>query len=487
MNESLPLGVAHAPSPRFILRQATSLGGTQLVGLLSVLVRNRVNADVTGVEGIGLLAQLSVLVLLIAGIASLGLGNGSTLLIAAADSSDDLPRLRKVVSFVVGLPVLAGTAFALVGSALAGSFSGLLLGSEQHKAYVIAALLAVPPTLLVASLQIVQQGLRRAGRLAGTTLLASAVGTALAVALAVRFGLNGAAWGLPAAAWCSAAVYVLRERRLVALLGGRLLDAADLRTMVTLGGASFAASLLLLGSDSGLRSALLARHGVTENGLYQPAYLLSAAVFAPLASALTTVLMPTVSAVRVRGGHQAARRLVGHATVLAAIWITAFACLAAVLGSVLISMLFGADFEAGNSSLVLQMGGELPRILSYGLGAALLPAGRIRAWFAINVLLVVARCAVAIPLLGELGKTALAASYVAEWTVAAIATALVAVRGKLVAFERRELSLLSLLVLILSVVITLTLVGAPLLAAAVALAGMGCVVRAARSEVERHV
>jgi PST family polysaccharide transporter len=394
--------------------------GSALVG---AVVRGKVAAVVLGTAGVGVTAQLTTLAALIATLAALGIGTGGMKIIAAARAQGDEAELHRVVSLVVWAPLAGGVLAFIVAVVLARPLSTLLLGDPTYASLVIVSMASIPFSCLLASFQVVMQGYELARRLAVTSIVAAALTTAAAVPLTIAYGVEGAVAATPLAAATTLGFFVVREPWLLrAAFPLTLPVRATQRELGRLASASFIASALTLGTDTVLRSATVHRLGLAENGLYQPAQTYTAVLLAQVAGALSLVLLPRLTYELGKGREEqvwATLRSAGRSAVVLAVPL----CLmSAALSELFILVLFDRSFLPAADVLGVQAAGELPRFLSYVLGAVLLPAGLVREWVAGAVIANVVRLGLGLVLLPSLGLYALAIGSVAMWVVTLVWT-----------------------------------------------------------------
>ena len=389
-----------------------------LAVLGTTLVRTKVLATTIGAAGVGVTSQLNNAVVLVSGLAALGLSNAGIKLIAEAEAKDDAQSRRKLVSFLFWAPITVGALALVPVAALASPISLGLLGTRQHDAYLVVAFASIPLTLALSAGQVALQGRGRIRRLAATSVYSAAAGAIVTVVLAAIFGLPGAVASFPCSSLASLIVFGLREAWLLPLIARPRLPGKNARRLfVGIGLASLGATAATSGTDTVLRAAFIHRSGLTANGLYQPAFMLSSVVFAAFAGALATVLFPTLSMQFASGDRASVQRTIEHGVRIGVLAVVPLVLLVLGLRTALIGAVFSAQFAGASNVLSIQVLGELPRMFAYTVGAILLPAGMVRAWLATGLVATTVRLVVGLSLLPSLGLSALAWSYVAEWTL----------------------------------------------------------------------
>lgn len=371
-----------------------------------------------GTHGVGLTAQLSTFAALVGTVSALGVGTGGMKVLAEERGRRDDAEQSRIISLLVWAPFGVGLLAWLLTAAFAGPLSLLLLGDRQYDGLLIVAMSALPLSCLVSSLQVVMQGYELASRLSVNSIVTAVFTTVLAIPLTIAYDVTGAVAAIPLSALATVVFFLLRERWVLR----RALPLAwpsrrTRRTLVHFAGASIGASALGLGADAVLRSFAVHQLGIEENGLYQPAQMFSSVLLAQLAGTLALVLLPRLSYELARDhvdGVLATLRGAGRSAVVLAVPLC---LLSAALSQVFIVVFFNRSFLPVAGVLAVQSVSELPRFLAYVVGAVLLPAGHVRAWFTAAMLALVARLALGFALVPVWGLYGLAVSFLAQWVV----------------------------------------------------------------------
>lgn len=104
----------------------------------------------------------------------------------------------------------------------------------------------------------------------------------------------------------------------------------------------------------------------------------------------------------------------------------------------IVATLFTGSFHGGQQAIALQMGGEFLRMISFVLGTALISAGRVRAWFAVNLLPLLLQLAVGWLLLPHMGIDALPVSFILAYGLTTVTVMLVLARLPVLRPSARE-------------------------------------------------
>jgi hypothetical protein len=106
--------------------------------------------------------------------------------------------------------------------------------------------------------------------------------------------------------------------------------------------------------------------------------------------------------------------------------------------SIIIATLFSGLFHGGQQAIALQMGGEFLRMVSFVLGTVLISAGRVRAWFAVNLLPLLLQLGSGWLLLRHMGVDALPVAFILAYGLTTVTIMLVTIRLPILKPSRRE-------------------------------------------------
>lgn len=393
------------------------------VTLVGSLVRGKVAAVILGTAGLGVTSQLTAFSALVIAVAALGLGTGGVKLIAAARARGDDDEIRRLVSFLLWGPTAAGLVLLAGVVVAAEPLARLLLQDTGYASYLIVGAVAIPISLMLTSFQLVMQAYERAYRLAINSVVTAILVTAAAVPLTIVWGLRGAVVAVPLSTAATLALFCVREPWVLRLgARPRRLGPSSRRALTVLAGASMAASVLALTSDSVLRASTVHLYGIDEIGLYQPVQVLSSVVLTQMAGVLSLVLLPRVSFQLGRGAPADVLVTLTRAAQASVVFIVPVLLLLMALRELFIVVLFDLAFLGISGVLAVQLVAELPRFAAYALGSALLPAGLVRPWLVSSVISTLLRVGTGLALLPLMGLYALAFSTVIQWLAVLIYT-----------------------------------------------------------------
>ncbi|MDQ1600743.1 MAG: hypothetical protein QOD68_2217, partial [Actinomycetota bacterium] len=228
----------------------------------------------------------------------------------------------------------------------------------------------------------------------------------------------------PLSAAATLALFCAREPWVLRLAARpRRLSPASRRALTVLAGASMAASVLALASDTILRASTVHLLGIDKIGLYQPVQVLTSVVLTQMAGVLSLVLLPRLSFQLGRGASADVLNTLTKAAQASVVFIVPVLLLLMALRDVFIVVLFDSSFLGISGVLAVQLVAEVPRFAAYALGSALLPAGLVRPWLVSSVVSTVLRVGTGLALLPAIGLYALAFSTVVQWLAVLVYTA----------------------------------------------------------------
>lgn len=181
---------AHS-SYRQIIKATSIFGGVQIFNILIAIIRSKFIAILLGPAGMGISGLLISAAGLIGSITNLGLGISAVKNISAANSSEDINRISKVVAVVGRLVWITGLLGALLTFLLSGWLSEMTFGNRSYS----VAFSWISITLLLNQLSSGQlallQGLRKLQYLAKASLAGSLIGLFISIPIYYVLGIEG--------------------------------------------------------------------------------------------------------------------------------------------------------------------------------------------------------------------------------------------------------------------------------------------------------
>jgi O-antigen/teichoic acid export membrane protein len=421
---------------RLAIAGAIGLGGAAGTAVFGWL-RAKGLAIALGPGGLGVYGQLWSFVLYAGQLAGLGIGVGSTAVIAANRESGDSQALSGAAATTLIVPAMAGVALLVISLGAAPVLAPLLLDSSSLAAFVIAAL-SIPFVAVQNPLQHVIQGFED---VVGQTVAYCLYGLGFAIFAVVGaalLGVEGAAIGLTLGNVLLAVLYLARSRQLLRSAGAsfrvrlarvwQLVRGPSGRSIIRLGGAALAVTVVFSAADLAVRTVLLHSEGKDTAGLWYAMLVISVQLIGVFATAMSYLTAPAAARLAARADPEGVRAVVDDSVRLVVVTVLPAIAVIAALREVVVPLFFSSEFERIADFLPAQLAGDAMRSLGWTLGVALIPLGYTAAWMTIGV-----GCSLVFGVAGGLlaaryGLDGAVAGWVAMWAVSLAGTVAVVLR-----------------------------------------------------------
>ncbi len=358
-----------------ILKVTTLLGGAALVNVLLGILRVKILAVQLGPALFGTISLYSNFISTIATVTSLGIGQSAVREIAAAANSGDEKKIAKKSAVLKRLVWVTGIFGFVITISLALPGSKWVFGNYDH-AWAIAILAVIVIFTQIQSGQsALLSGLRRIGDLAKINVIGGILSTALAIVLLLLLGAKGivpflvaVAVGQLAASWWYARKVIVEN---IKVTWGECF--AESREMVHLGLSIVAAGVALTVSTLVILVILREHEGEAAVGLYQSALTISSIYVGFILQGMSGDYFPKLSGVA--DDRVLRNQVVNEQAEMAMLLAVPGLVAALVLSSILIPLLYSAQFEGASDILKWQILGMLGRIVSWPMGFLLLARG----------------------------------------------------------------------------------------------------------------
>ena len=401
---------------RRLIRSTALLGVASAATVVAAILRAKVLAHLLGPEGTGLLAQLSTLTAMLVPLATLGFGNGVTSMIAAARAKGDFLLAERVRSTALTLSWLAGVTLAIL-AAIASPWLADALYHDRAWTWVVLAGAVAVPLSAVASLRVcILQGYEAVKAMAGLSAIIAAATVVTIVPLAWFYGLKGAVAQLVIIAafyaWISArlvARHAPAEDRGEGAPWSRRIDRALLRPLLRYG-----SSALLVGLSSTLtllilRSVLVSKLGLAQNGIYQVCVGISGLYMPLILNSITAIVWPQIAAQRSNEETTATMRQSLRLVLL----LTTLAAGGMLAGApIWIPLFYSGKFLPALALLPIQFLGDYFRAVAWVCSIWLVPKNRLKPWVLFDVVYGVAMLITFSLLVDRVGLKSMVIAYV---------------------------------------------------------------------------
>ena len=351
--------------------------------VVAAILRAKTLAFLLGPGGTGILAQLSTLTSMVVPLATLGLGNGVTAMIASARARGDFSLVRRIRSTSVSLTWTVGLLLAAITALLAPWLSDALFHDRQY-AWVVLTGAAVIPLSAIASLRVsILQGYEAVKAMAGLSVIVAVASTAAILPLAWFLRLQGAVAHLVvvAAVYVVAGGWLLRKNAPLpaepSVTPAPRVDRSLLRPLLRYG-----SSALLVGLSSTLtllvlRSVLVSKLGLEQNGIYQVCVGISGLYMPLILSSITAVVWPQIAAQTSDAETTATMR---QALRLGLLLMTAAAGGMLAGAPIWVPLFYSGRFLPALDLLPFQFLGDYVRTIAWMCSIWLVPKNRLRPW-----------------------------------------------------------------------------------------------------------
>ena len=344
-------------------------------------------AVVLGPNGVGEYGQLWVFVLYVGSFGALGIGVGTTALIAGSRERKESAALGEIYGTSLLIPALTGVALTVAAVATSSFTSDLLLSRDEPWLVVLAAVL-IPFVALQLPLQHVIQGFEDAKGQNVVYVLYGAVFTIAAVAGAYAHGVGGAVVGLAIGNIALAALSLARAAQLVGRVGVGFvgtISRAWVAPLLRVGAASLLVTVVYGLADLAVRTVLLHTHGVSVAGFWFAISLLSVQLIGTLGGAMVYFTAPMAARAGARSDTAAVRALLDDSVSLTMLVLVPLLALLLAVRFTVIPLFFSPEFAPVSDALPLEVAGDFLRGVGWALGVALVPLALTRWWVGASV------------------------------------------------------------------------------------------------------
>lgn len=437
-------------------------GATLIVGALGVL-RTKVLAVGLEPSGLGLYGQILTLLTALSAASGLGLGLGTTRVVAERRKQGDRDGLKAALEVSFALPFAVAALAALAVMASSVWLAPVLLDDGRALLLVLAAV-AVPVIALQGPLVHAVQGFRDVAGAQAANLLFGITLTVASVAGVLVAGLEGAVIGLVAGNLAYALALAWRLRgllrrggvaRLALTRGLRLARLRDpvIRTMLGVGLASLIAGIAAGVGELVVRTVVLRTVSADAAGIFQALQLISLQLVAVIVTSLIFLSFTSLSEAHASGDRGQAVDVVDRTLRLALLLVLPVLMVLGVFREEVVKVFLSASFGEVSELLPRQLVGDTLRTIAFALGAALVPLGHTRAWLVTALSMVVVYVALAAWLVPSHGLDGAVLAYIAQWACAVGITVAVMVRYRLLALSPLTLRTLAAAVAVVGVLL----------------------------------
>ena len=358
-----------------MLKSSVLLGGSSVINVGLGAIRTKILAVQLGPELFGVMGLYSTLILMIQGIASLGLNQSAVREIASAAGSNDATRIATTICAYRRIVMATGILGIILTLCLAYPTSFLTFQNGEH-VWAIAVLSVV---VFFGEIQAGQtallQGLRRIKDLTALSIASALSSTLLSIPIVFFFEQNAVVPFLVAVAVGQILASWWYARRVqvepVAISWRETWNAS--RSMLSMGMTFVVSGVAVSASAYAIRLAINQHLGEAAVGLYQAAFAISNIYVGFVLQAMGTDFYPHLTSLGSDTVKQ--NELVNDQAKMAMLLAIPGLVAALVLSDILIWLMYSTQFLGASEILRWQVLGLFGRIVSWPMGFILLARG----------------------------------------------------------------------------------------------------------------
>ncbi|WP_263383695.1 O-antigen translocase [Granulicella arctica] len=281
-----------------ILKSSALVGGSSVLNIAIGVVRTKVIASLLGPAGFGLFGLYGSITGLVQAVAGMGVNSSGVRQIAEAAGSSQTTDVGHIAMVLRRVSLISGILGGAVLLVFAREISNITFGNDHHARAVAGLSVVVFFSLISGGQSALIQGLRRIGDLAKVGVLGSLLGTLISIPLVYFFRERGVVPSLASVAIMMTATswwYSRKARTRIPTSRFATLT-KEVGSLLKLGFAFMASSLLTLGAAYLIRIMLVRRVGFEATGLYQSAWTLGGLYAGFILQAMGADFYPRLSA-----------------------------------------------------------------------------------------------------------------------------------------------------------------------------------------------
>lgn len=360
-----------------IVKSSSIMAGSASVTMLMALVRMKFAALFMGSVGVGLLAALSNLQILISTIAGLGLQTSAVREIADAQGRNDLKSVALRVQVLRKISMLTGLLGMIFTVALGSFLSLVTFGSTEYTVDVCLLGVAVLLLNLAGAHLATIQGMRKIGSLAKVNIASALAATGFTLILYYFFGVHAIAPSLVAVAFCQF-LFALHFATRIKLSSLPTLSWAAAITsagpMVKLGLALMWSSVIAQLATYLLTAFITSTKGLESTGIYSAASMVSGVFVGFVLSAMGADFYPRLASLSLRKTEMKA--LINQQTEIGLLMAVPGLIATMAFADLALLVFYSRDLTQGAYLLAWFVLGCFIRVVTWPLGFAVLALGR---------------------------------------------------------------------------------------------------------------
>ncbi|WP_306481243.1 oligosaccharide flippase family protein [Limnobacter sp.] len=359
-----------------IIKSSSIMAGSASVTMLMALVRMKFAALFMGSAGVGLLAALSNLQLLISTIAGLGLQTSAVREIADAVGRNDLISVAARVQILRKISMITGLIGMVVTVLLGNILSLITFGTTDYAADICMLGLAVLVLNLAGAHLATIQGMRQIGSLARVNIASALIATFITLLLYYFYGVHAIAPSLVAVATCQFLFARYFARRIPldmpVLSWKSAIESAG--PMVKLGLALMWSSVIAQLGVYLLTAFITSTQGLASTGIYSAASMVSGVFVGFVLSAMSADFYPRLAGLSSKKEQMC--DLVNQQTEIGLLMSLPGLIVTMALADLALLVFYSEELTQGSGLLAWFVLGCFIRVVTWPLGFTVLALGR---------------------------------------------------------------------------------------------------------------
>ncbi len=392
-----------------ILKSTLLMGGSAFLVMALDLVRVKILALTLGPEGVGTLSVLNHFHTVAVTFTSLGIGTGVVRCVSASCREGDHQTEQEVIRSAFQFSLLLSVGFSLIAILFSSQVSRWIMGDARGSFWVMVyggTLPLIAYTLISGSYL---QGLKRIAAMAKINLYRSLLSIVFIIPAVWFWGLEGAVFSVVIVSGVHVLLnhhYLKTEHYLRAMFAWKPINMATLRQLLPFGVTTLITGATYTLAQLGLKILIVRNLGLEMNGLYQPVWALTMTYPALVLSSMSAYSYPRLCEL------SSARDMTEEINAMlrvAVMLITPIMFFLVLARQPIVLVLYSAKFSPAADLIPFQVLGDFFKILTWSVGAFLLPIQKFRPFVLGGVItdgLLVAAAAALIPALGLHGAVA---------------------------------------------------------------------------------
>lgn len=403
-------------------------GAGSSIGTVTQIAKGKLGALLLGVDGVGVLNQLTNLWSLLYTLAGLGFYNGVIQRISSAEAAGDMAKVK--TQFVTSLCFIA--AFSIVSAAIAvglsSSLSNLIFSDGGSRAWLVALILVSVP---FAAISQIYSGLFSGKRLIRQVVKAQVFTDVFSLFLFAALILKGKLFGAAVAFSLSHVLKLSIQIYYTHIeLGSQIYSSPrdlfqwrEVWKTLSIGVIGLFLVAVGIATTMFVSRQIIEVLGMHANGLFSTAWKVCSLYFGALYASAAGFYLPVLSSSR---NNDELSSNMNQAITLYMYVLTPLAVTLIVGGHQLMTILFNSDFAGAASLLVWFIPGDLFRVLSETIGLSFLAKRKLKSYAVTYCIWTGLFLIISVELIGKCGLIGVGYAYFISHLINALVTLLLA-------------------------------------------------------------